>query len=106
MTHRVWQEQMRQGSRHRVPRTRGQRPPQGENMATAPETPKLGRGAHRAEGEVPINMKQRAMQPPRIASIQAGTPGFHRKQLLAATKHLQLLLRKEKKIKRVFGHGA
>lgn len=76
-----------------------------ENMATAPETPKLGRGAHRAEGEVPINMKQRAMQPPRIASIQAGTPGFHRKQLLAATKHLQLLLRKEKKIKRAVGHG-
>lgn len=103
MTHRVWQEQMRQGSRHRVPRTRGQRPPQGENMATAPETPKLGRGAYRTEGEVPTNMKQRALQPPRIASIQAGTPGFHRKQLLAATQHLQLLLRKEKKIKRVVG---
>lgn len=54
VTHRVWQEQMRQGSRHRVPRTRGQRPPQGENMATAPETPKLGRVHRGQKGKSPL----------------------------------------------------
>ncbi|KAB1263260.1 hypothetical protein Cadr_000023846 [Camelus dromedarius] len=80
------------------PGLRAQGPPTGRTWPLPLETPKLGRGARRAQREVPINTKQGGSSaPPRTGSVQAGTPGFHRKQLLAATKHLQLLLRKEKK---------
>lgn len=76
-----------------------QAPPRGEH-GHCPSRPLNWGGVHAGhEGEAPLTQSEGGVHPPRTGSVQAGTPGFHRKQLLAATKHLQLLLRKEKKIR-------
>jgi hypothetical protein len=54
---------MRQGSRHGVPKMGGgaQGPLKGRTWPLPLQTPKLGRGAHRAQGESPLTQSKRAV---------------------------------------------
>ena len=72
---RVWQEQMRQGSRHGVPRTGGAGPPPGGEHGHCPQRPLNWGGVHAGHrGGVPINTKHGGWEAPQEQDLYRPAP--------------------------------